>query len=1056
MDGAEDSLELPLPRTTIRHMWPLVRCSGEQTAASRPGLAFAVFGTVRAWRDQTELDLGSPQQRLTLAVLLLAEGRVVQAPEIIHALWGEAAPQTARGTIRTYVYRLRKLLNDDIGPAVLRSEGNGYQLVPAEEQLDLSRFLGLLRAAEASAAAHDRRRAVGLLHSALGELRDEPVRGLHGEWAGTERRRLGQLAVRAVESLSEHQLDLGDRVDVLEQLTAVAEAEPLRERVHELLIRALCREGRPAEALTVYDRLRTTLRDELGVDPGHALRELYARVLRADPALSSATAAAPERSVPPPRSAPMPAALAVFAGRETELHELNSVLHTTSAPRTVVVHGTAGVGKTTFVVQWASRVASSFPDGRFFVNLRGFEGDDAAREPADVLHELLDALNLPSAGRPSGVDALIALYRNALAERRALVVLDNARDTSQVLPLLSAAPGCVVVVTSRRELTALVASTGAQSIRIGLLDAEESVTFMARRLGEQRVRAELAAVRTIASTCAHLPLALAVAAARISSNPQLRLSDIADQLAGEVEPGLDFLSTDDPRSDVRTVLSWSYRALSPEAARTFGLLSLLPLSRTTTPAVASLTALPTSRTKTVLRELSSLCLINEDGPGRFSWHDLLREYAAEVLADTVGIDQQRAACHRLLAHYLVLTRSASLHLFATDDLPALPQLPPGVTAQSVGDLLSAFDMFTSQRGTLLALFDFAALWRLEALSWRLGWYLRYYLDAAFLWDEMAAMSELALAWARSAGDHLAIGYSHRSLARAASMRGDVRSCARHVKSAIEAFGASGDNQAEGYAHLQAANWLVYIGQSEAGLDHARRACALFRETASHHQEEALRELTALTHVKAGRYGDVVDTLLGTLTTDYDSGATLKLLRKIEHLTDAYEWLGEYRKAAELHESALKLILELTGADWARLPCSFEEQFATQSFLLARTLYLAGDTDRALVVQREALRGLHSFFRRHHLPVAFQQPGAQHAFAALERVLADGRSGHRWFAASLRAADDLAAVMARMGTSHYLVELHERNLVVLERTRSSRHARTTPGVTRPLESAPSHR
>ncbi|MEV6712768.1 BTAD domain-containing putative transcriptional regulator [Lentzea sp. NPDC051208] len=1016
-------------------MWPLVRSSDEEIAARRPGLAFTVFGTVRAWWDEAELDLGSPQQRLTLAVLLLAEGRVVQAPEIIQALWGEKAPQAARGTVRTYVYRLRKLLNGDADPdgAVLRSEGNGYQLVLAEDQLDLSRFLGLVRAAEATATAHDRHRAVTLLQAATTELRDEPLRGIPGDWADTERRRLGQLAVRTVELLSEYQLDLGARVGALDQLTAVAEAEPLRERVHELLIRALCREGRPAEALAVYEKLRTTLRKELGVDPSPSLRELHARVLREDPALSSATAASPDHGVPTARSALMPAALPVFAGREAELEELNAVLDDTTAPRTVIVHGTAGVGKTTFVVQWASHVASSFPDGQFFVNLRGFESEDAARDPAEVLHELLDALDLPSANRPSGLDGLIALYRRVLAERRALVVLDNARDSKQVVPLLSAAPGCVVVITSRRELTSLVASTGAHSIMMGLLDMEESVALMTHRLGEQRVRRELSAVRTIATMCAHLPLALAVATARIASNPKLRLSDIANQLTSEVEPGLDFLSTDDPRSDVRTVLSWSYRALSPEAARTFMLLALLPLSQTTTPVVASLTGLSVSRARAVLRELSALCLINEDGPGQFSWHDLLREYAAEVLEETVGVEEQRAACHRLLSHYLILTRSASLQLLSTDDMPDLPQIPPGVTAQSVKDLLSAFDMFTFQRGTLLSLFDFATRWGLESLSWQLAWYLRYYLDLAFLWDEMAAINKLCLAWARNAGDQLAAGYAHRSLARAAAMLGDVKSGARHLKAAIEAFKASRDGQAEGYAHVQAANWLIYIGQAEAGLDHAAQACALFRKTASHHQEEALREVTALSHVKAGRYSDVVNTLRRSLTADYDSGATLKLLRKVEHLTDAYEWLGEYRKAADLHESALKLILGLTDADWVRLPYSFEERFVTESFLLARTLYLAGETDRALTVQLEALKGLHSLFQKHHMSVAFQQRDAttaRQAFARLESVLADHRADHQWFTASLRALHELASVMARMGTSRYLFDLQDRNQVAL--------------------------
>ncbi|HUQ54852.1 AfsR/SARP family transcriptional regulator [Lentzea sp.] len=1000
-----------------------------------------MFGTVRAWRDEAELDLGSPQQRLTLAVLLLAEGRVVQAPEIIHALWGERAPQAARGTVRTYVYRLRKLLNGDAGQddAVLRSEGNGYQLVLAEDQVDLSRFLGRVRAAEASVAAHDRQRAVTLLRAAVEELKDEPLRGIPGDWADTERSRLGQIAVRTVELLAEQQLGVGGRVDVLEQLAAISEAEPLRERVHELLMRVLCRLGRPAEALTVYERLRTTLREELGVDPSPALRETHARVLRADPALSSATTTPPDHGARSARSALMPMALPVFAGREAELKDLNSVLDATTAPRTAVVHGAAGVGKTTFVVQWANQVAPSFPDGQFFVNLRGFEGEDATREPAEVLHELLDALDLPSANRPSGLDGLVALYRSVLAERRALVVLDNARDSKQVTPLLSAAPGCTVVITSRRELTSLVASTGAHSIKIGLLDMEESVALMTHRLGEERVHRELPAVRAIAAVCAHLPLALAVAAARIASNPKLRLSDIADQLTNEVEPGLDFLATDDPHSDVRTVLSWSYRALTPEAARTFRLLALLPLSRTTTPAVASLTALSVSRARAVLRELSALCLINEDGSDQFSWHDLLKEYAAEVLADTVDVEEQRAACGRLLGHYLVLTRSASLQLHSNDDMPELPHIPPGVTAQAVNNLLSAFDMFRSQRGTLLSLFDFATRWGLESSSWQLAWYLRYYLDAAFLWEEMSAINEVTLAWARSVGDHLATGYSHRSLSRAAAMLGDVKAGARHMRLAIQAFKASGDRQAEGYAQLQAANWLNFINQDEAGLDHARQAQALFRDAPSHHQEEALREMTAVSHLKAGRYSDAVITLLRNLTSDYDAGATLKLLRKVEYLTGAYASLGEYHKAAELHELTLKLILELTGADWGRLPYSFEEQFTTESFLLARMLFMTGETDRALRVQREALNRLRSLFLKHYMSVVFQHPDAtraRQAFAHLEDVLSEDRADHRWFAASARAVDELATVMAQMGSSRYIAELRDGNRASVATTKAA--------------------
>ncbi|WP_090099381.1 AfsR/SARP family transcriptional regulator [Lentzea jiangxiensis] len=1013
-------------------MWPLARRSTDEVTAFRPGLVFTVFGVVRAWRDDAELDLGSPQQRLTLAVLLLAEGRPVQASEIIRAIWGDDAPPTARGTVRTYVYRLRKLLDDDTRPdrTVLRSDGSGYQLVLADNQLDLSRFLGSVRAAETAVSTHDIRQAVVLLHAAMDELKDEPLRGVSGEWAETERRRLGQLAVRTVELMSEQQLALGGRVDVLDQLMAVAEAEPLRERVHELLMRALCHGGRPSEALTVYERLRTTLREELGVDPSPALRELHTRVLRADPALSSDTGASADHAVPSARPALMPASLAVFTGREAELDELSSVLGDATAPRTVVVHGTAGVGKTTFVVQWANQVASSFPDGQFFVNLRGFEGEGAAREPAEVLRKLLDALDPSTANRPSDLDGLIAMYRGVLAGRRALLVLDNARDSQQVTPLLPAAPGCLVVITTRRELTSLVASTGAHSVRIGLLDMDEAVALMTHRLGRQRVQREPSAVRAIAGACARLPLALAVASARIASNPEFRLSDIASQLTDDVQPGLDFLATDDPHSDVRSVLSWSYRALSPAAARTFALLALVPLSWTTTPAVASLTGVPVPRARAVLRELSTLCLINEDQPHRFSWHDLLREYAAEVLAETVDTDEQRAACHRLLHHYLILTRSASLQLVPTDDLPELPQIAPGVTAHTVGDLPSASRMFATEHSTLLSLFDLADTWGVESSSWQLAWYMRYYIDEALLWKEMTAINEVALAGATRAGDHLGVGYTHRCLARAAAMLGDTKTAEAHLETAVQAFRTCGDRQAEGYTRVQIAKWLVHTDRVDAALEQAEQARELFRGTASQTQKGELRDLIAYAYSRTGRYSEVVETLRGALESDYESGSTMRMFNTIDHLAVAHEGLADYRKAAEMRELSLKLALEKTGADWAQFPYYLEEQFVQDSFLLARLLYLADETDRALTVQREALNGFHSLLLRHHISTLPERPNealARSAFAKFESVLAEDRLDHQWFADSVRAVDEVAAAMTYRGSLRLIVELRSGNL-----------------------------
>ena len=590
----------------------------EESAALR----FSVLGPVRAWRGADSLPTGSPQQRALLAALLLREGRTATANELIDALWGEEPPSQALAALRTYASRLRKVLD----PEVLVSESGGYAIRSlADGALDLALAQELATDAEKAKNSCDLCHARALLNKALSLWDGEALASVPGPYAETQRTRLEEWRLQLLESRLDMDLEQGCHAEAVSELTALTATHPLREKLRELLMLALYRSGRQAEALAAYADTRRLLADELGVDPRSDLQELQQRILRADPALAEPSAPlAPETASPAVRPAQLPATVSDFTGRTSFVSELSDVLSAASAAEGRVmavsaVAGIGGVGKTTLAVHVAHQSRGAFPDGQLYVDLQG-TGPRAAA-PETVLGAFLRALGTADADMPDSLEERAALYRSRLDGRRILVLLDNARDAAQVRPLLPGTEGCAALVTSRMRMVDLA---GAHLVDLDVMSPEEALQLFTKIVGEERVASERKAALDVVAACGFLPLAIRIAASRLAARRTWTVSVLAAKLADE-RRRLDELQAGDLA--VKATFELGYGQLEPVQARAFRLLGLADGPDMSLAAAAAVLDLPVEETEDLLESLVDTSLLESAAPGRYRYHDLVRLYA---------------------------------------------------------------------------------------------------------------------------------------------------------------------------------------------------------------------------------------------------------------------------------------------------------------------------------------------------------------------------------------------------------------------------------------------
>jgi DNA-binding SARP family transcriptional activator/tetratricopeptide (TPR) repeat protein len=908
-----------------------------------------LLGPVDVMVDDGPRPVRGLRRKAVLAALALHDGEIVSTGRLVDVVWDGTAPSTAVNTLQRHVSHLRGVLGSK---AAILARPPGYVLDLGGDDTDVELAERLLRQGTQSADPVDGARH---LQAALALWRGRPLEDVAGlPWLENQAERLDLLNVQVKRALIEARLAAGEHAQLVPDLERMVADHPLDEQIYAQLMLALYRSGRQADALAAYHRLRRMLGEELGIDPSQVLRDLETAILRQDPALDAPATAVALPPAPPAASIPaqLPPAVPVLAGRGAELASLDTIVPATArvdsaAPAAVVisaVSGTAGVGKTALAVHWAHRVSGRFPDGQLYVNLRGFDPGGPPLEPDEAVRGFLDAFGVPVARIPSGLPAQAGLYRSMLAGKRVLVVLDNARDSEQVRPLLPGSPGCLAIVTSRNQLTGLVATEGAYPLSLDLLTGSGARELLIRRLGSGRVAREPDAVGDIIAGCARLPLALTIAAARAAANPDFPLAVIATELR-EATRALDHFDGGDLGTDARAVFSWSYRALSTDTAQVFRLLGLHPGRDVTIPAVASLAAIPPDRARALLTELTRAHLLAEHAPGRYAFHDLLRAYATEQAHTRDSRAVRDAAVGRVLDHYLHAAHGAAMLMQPTLN-PIVPIPPqPGVTLGGPATADDALRWFATERATLLAAVHLAAQAGFDTHTWQLAWTMTTFLIRRGLWNDQAMACQAALAAARRAGDLAGEANALHGLASGYARAGRLREAFPLFRDALRQFETIGDHASQATVH----NSLTVLAERQQRpadmLSHSLQALDLYR-AADHRAGQAwILNNIGFSHALLGDYQQAITYCHRALAGVQELG---------EHNWEAATWhslgyihhrLGNHQQAINCYQRSLSFCQQLADR--------YNE--ADTLVRLGDVRHSAGDIDAACQAWADALR-----------------------------------------------------------------------------------------------------
>ncbi|KAA9166381.1 tetratricopeptide repeat protein [Amycolatopsis acidicola] len=889
---------------------------------------FRLLGPVSVFAEQERVRLGGPKQRTVLAALLLSANRVVPEDQLIEAVWGETPPASARGQLQVRISELRKLLGREL--IVRRSPGYLIEVRPGE--LDLEAFETAVTEGRAELSEDRPLEAAERFRAALALWTEEPLQGVEAFLAGRAIPALEERRTAALEELYDAELAAGRHAEVLGELRESVAAHPFRERLRGQLMLALHRSGRSGDALAVYAETERRFADELGIGPSAELVEV--RRLVADG----------ERE-PVVSASGLPYGARSFTGRAGQLEQLGEQ----QATGTWIIHGTAGVGKTALAVHWARQVRARYPDGQLYVNLRGFDAERAPLTPEQALVSLLRALGVAPERIPSGVDAQEGLYRSLLADKRVLVLLDNAADGAQVLPLLP--PSGTVVVTSRHRLSELVARTGARPLPLDVLPPEDSVSLLEGVLGPERVAAEPEAAWRLAELCGHLPLALRVAAANLTTRAKPRIADLVYEL-----------SRGDRLGAVTNAFDVSYEALPPQLRRLFRLLALVPGADFTAPVAAALAGEPLAEVRRRLERLAAAHLLEQEAIGRFHFHDLLRDYARDRLGAEEDAAERDAAWRRLLEFSLATGESAE-DRFGRRGL-RLPRDFDVFSEQALRfpDATAAAAWLDAEHGNLSALIRQAA----DRGPYPVAWYL---------------------------ADTARMMFLHRG------MRAEWRDLATAVLAAAQRLG---EGRVEALMQQSIGTVWIYLERRDQAIYHLVKAVDAHRASGWVEGQAAAINALGVAYQGAGQYGEAARQYEAAVELQRSLGNDMGEMMSLNNLGFVYRQLGRLDEAVRQLSRALRLATR-AGSNWGKaaalvslgyaLRLRNEEQAAEKLLSEARELHREA---RDLYGEAYALSGL-SLLR---VDAGDFELGREYAVAALD--LAERENNPETLAAALNA------------------------------------------------------
>lgn len=784
-----------------------------------PGkLRFGILGPLQATALGRPVDLRSARGRVLLAALLLRPNRVVSKDELIELLWGENPPDGAVTTLRSHVMRLRRSL----GPAGERigSAAPGYRITLDEEvELDSTAFLCHYKIGRRAAQVGDWAAAAAAASAALSLWRGTPLEDvLSDALRHSETPALESAHIEVVELLAHALLEQGQSGEATTVLRAAAAEHPHRERTHSLLMSALAADGQRAEALEVYARLRTTLVRDLGIEPSTEIGEAQQRILASETSLSDQPG--PNRPIRHSALNALPRDSDDFTGRHEAVAQIEEFFHeddlVEGVTRVVVIDGMGGVGKSALAVHVAHRLRRRFADGQLFAELRGTSPQPT--NPSDVLGSFLHQLGVAPSQVPGPEDERAALFRSLLADRRVLILLDDVRDTAQVAPLLPATSGCAVLMTVRHKLLGL---PGCRLLSLDALPRDESRALLARMIGRERVAAEPAATAELLAACIDLPLAVRGVGGRLASRPNWRIEDL---IARFRQARLTLSELRFGEQSVRASFEIGFTGLldTADGARAFCLLGLWAGSSLGLHAAAALLGQSVDRAERQLEHLVDVHMVQSPLPGRYSLHDLLREFAFEKAAEHVTPEDRGAAVARIAQWYThsMYTVDKALRPTTAQDLRLAPSMD--IEVFDPADAAAAAEWGRLEYTNLLEAVRLCVEYHRLEESWRLAstacspfLFLRQF-------QSCAEIQETALSATIELGDKAAEASVRNNLAAALSSLNRPEEASVHLESSVQVRLALGDY--EGTVRS-----LNHLGISAAQAGHSDRALSYFQQ-----------------------------------------------------------------------------------------------------------------------------------------------------------------------------------------------------------------------------------